>query len=1259
MRSRVQAIVRARDLNLIGGTPAAPAEASVSSISNLPEPENPYKGLRAFQPADADDFFGREELTQKLLNRMKGVGTRHAVSDHPDNGRFLAVVGPSGSGKSSVVKAGLIPALWRGDLPGSERWFVVEMLPGAHPLDRLEVALLRVAANQSGNLNAQLARDGRGLLRVADLILPNDGSDLVLVIDQFEEVFTLVEDEAERQHFLNLMTTAAQDPRSRVRIVITLRADFYDRPLNYPEFGDLVRSYMETVLPLSAKGLERAISGPAQRVGVRFEEGLVASIVSEMNYQAGALPLLQYALTELFERREGRLLTQQAYQEIGGAVGALAKRAEDLFRDLTPEGQEAARQMFLRLVTLGEGVEDTRRRTPRAELLAIGVSPSPLHKEGLETPPLYEMERGLGGEDLMDEIIDAFAAYRLLTLDNDLATRTPTVELAHEAILREWERLRAWLNESRQEIRLQRQLAAMAADWREANGDKSFLATGSRLEQFEQWAKDTKLALTPDERAYLAASLAERERQHEAEMERQARERALERRVVRFLRTLVGVLLLATVGAFGLSGVAMYNANEAQAARAISEENLQRSEALRLASAANVLLPGNVSNAELAALLAIRSLNSIYSPEAEAALVQASRLLYTQQLFVTPQDAMWVDAAYLPDGLTLMTFRTDNSLVLTNIATGEERVGFTGIGEGLRRFVFSPDGQMMATVSFPVNDRVRLWDMATGELRLTLHTGFNRVSDPAFSPDGRTIATAGLNDSIRLWDVNTGAEVATLLSPMPRVDAVGFSHSGRFLAAGLPGYALLYDLETAEIIQRFEGHTSFVFVVAFSSDDGLLLTSSADGTARLWDVATGEELRRFSGHTARVSKAVFSPDGRYVLTASDDGTARLWNAATGEELRRFSGHEGDIFNGTLQFSPDGAQMITSRLDNTIRLWDARLDHEPDQLVSHVTKIDALALSPDGRWAIAGTEDGTTWMWNLATLELVYRLDESVDEGPHEAVFSPDSRYFLTATASGALLRETATGQVVRRFGETAMSVAISPDGQTALIGGSDGSVGLWDIVTGQSLRQFDPLTVRVWTVAFSPDGRMLLASSIDSGGVLQMWDAATGQPLAQLTEAIGPTSAAEFSPDGQFLLTGEAGFVHLWDLSTGQEVNRFETGNPGLIYDLAFSQDGRWALASSSDGTVWLWEPATGQGVRRLSGHESLVKRVGFSVDGRWVLTASLDGTVRLWHRDYHDLINATCARIFRDFDAEERAFYHILDNEPTCQQFASVNASS
>ncbi|MDX1614070.1 MAG: protein kinase [Candidatus Promineifilaceae bacterium] len=469
---------------------------------DLADIDNPFKGLRAFGEADADDFFGRDTLIQELLGRMGQISESSAGVGR-DLARFLAVVGPSGSGKSSVVKAGLIPALRRGALPGSERWFIVDMIPGSHPLEELEAALLRVAVEPPERLLDRLRKSERGLLRaVRELLKFAPDAELVLVIDQFEELFTLVEDEDAREHFLNSLVAAVLDPGSRLRLVITLRADFIDRPLGYVDFGELVRRQTELVLPMTPDELEQAISWPAERHGLVVEPELVGTIVRDVGDQPGILPLIQYALTELFERRQGRTLTLAAYRESGGVKGALARRAEEIYDELEPRGQSAARQLFLRLVTLGD--EATRRRVLRSELEALN------HAQFVAQHSPFTV------------VIDAYARHRLLTFDREPLTRAPTVEVAHEALLHEWGRLRGWLDESRDDVRTQRLLDAAAAEWQEAGRDSGFLLHGSRLDQFAGWAEASDLVLTADEPAFLEASLEERKtRQAEEEARRQ------------------------------------------------------------------------------------------------------------------------------------------------------------------------------------------------------------------------------------------------------------------------------------------------------------------------------------------------------------------------------------------------------------------------------------------------------------------------------------------------------------------------------------------------------------------------------------------------------------------------------------------------------------------------------------------------------------------------------------------------------------------
>src|SRR5262245_5158747 len=487
---------------------------------------NPYKGLRAFEEADAADFFGREELVEQLVKRL---GTT----------RFLAVVGPSGSGKSSVVRAGLLPAIRRGDIPGSESWRIADMFPGTRPLDGLEAALLRAVPDPPASLMDQLERDEHGLHRAVLRLLPSDGSELVLVIDQFEEVFTLVEDERMRAQFLGSLEAAATDPHSRLRVVATLRADFYDRPLLYRGFAELFKSRVEALVPLSAEELEKAISGPARRVDVSLEPGLVAAMLADVAEEPGALPLMEYALTELFDRRDGRTLFLEAYREIGGVSGALGRRAEELFADLDERGTEAARQLFLRLVTLGEGTEDTRRRATRSEVASLDVD-----------------------QHAMTPVLDAFGVSRLLSFDRDGGTGAPTIELAHEAILTAWPRLHRWIDAAREELRIERRVAAAAREWTESDRDPSFLLSGSRLEQAETWRAGSGIAVTPEEGEYLDASLQQRDRAMAEERARQAHEEELERRSFRRLRALVAVLAVAALVAIGLTVFATRQSNQ-------------------------------------------------------------------------------------------------------------------------------------------------------------------------------------------------------------------------------------------------------------------------------------------------------------------------------------------------------------------------------------------------------------------------------------------------------------------------------------------------------------------------------------------------------------------------------------------------------------------------------------------------------------------------------------------------------------------------
>jgi DNA-binding SARP family transcriptional activator/class 3 adenylate cyclase/ABC-type glycerol-3-phosphate transport system substrate-binding protein len=499
------------------------------------EDRNPYKGLHPFTEADTDDFFGRDGLVDRLVGRL---------AEQVEGSRFLAVIGPSGSGKSSVVRAGLIPTLRRGALLGSERWLYVEMLPGAHPMEELEVALLRVAVNPPRSLLELLERDDEGLARVVPRLLPDDETELVLVIDQLEEVFTMVEGDDTRDRFLRSVVAAIRNPRSHLRVVATLRADFYDRPLAHPGLAELMRVRSETVVPLTPEELERAIAGPAERVGVAPQRSLVAEMVADVSDRPGALPLLQYALTELFERRRDDALTLEAYREIDGIAGALARRAEELYEELDEGEQEAVKQLFLRLVIPGEGRGDTRRLVLRSELLNLQVD-----------------------RRAIERVIEVYGRHRLLSFDRDPTTRGPTIEVAHEALLGSWERLRIWIDDARDDLRQHHRLSGAATDWDASGRDPSLLLRGARLKELEAWQTSTDLALSGDEQEYLGASIRQRDQEQEEEQARSNRERALQRRSLRRARALVAVLTAAALVAAGLTAVAINRTGEAERRR--------------------------------------------------------------------------------------------------------------------------------------------------------------------------------------------------------------------------------------------------------------------------------------------------------------------------------------------------------------------------------------------------------------------------------------------------------------------------------------------------------------------------------------------------------------------------------------------------------------------------------------------------------------------------------------------------------------------
>jgi DNA-binding SARP family transcriptional activator/WD40 repeat protein len=910
---------------------------------------NPYKGLRPFLEADAGDFFGREAFVESLLDRMSPTAGE----------RFIAVVGASGSGKSSVVRGGLIAAIRRGAIEGSDRWFVTEMMPGHHPLEELEAALMRVAIRPPAGLLARLESGPRGLLEVVDAILPQ-GTELLLVVDQLEEVFTLTESEDDRALLLESLRVATAEPASRLRVVATLRADFYDRPLRYPRIGQLLGSTTEVLNALTPEELERAIVRPAERAGLRIDGALVPQIAADVAEQPGALPLVQYALTELYDRRDDGRLTLDAYRDIGGIGGALAATAEHLYATRQPAGRNAVRQLFLRLVTLGEGVADTRRRVTLSELSAIEVDAIAL-----------------------DSALNTYGRHRLITFDRDPATREPTVEVAHEALLGAWERLSGWIEEAREDVRAHRRLSDAAREWERNRRESSFLLAGSRLDQFESWGSATNLALGLEERGYLLASVARRDEERAAEAARSLRERTLERRSVKRLRALVVALTAAALVSGTLTAIALNRNASAQRASGLAS--------------ARELLAGAAKNLEvdreLAILLALEALRTTQGvggtvlPEAEEFLRRAAPAVAIDTTSILGSAIRENEGWVTPDGTTVAWVGDDGSVGVWDLRNGSRILGRpspdTSCGANIGcpdvfHVNLSNDAHLMATGDG--EGLAHVWDLDSGREVMTASThagprilagSFGADISPivALSPDGRLLSTVGSDRFLRMWDVSTGAQV----------------------------WALAPETDTPFVS---------MFHPFFSPDGTRLLVCTWPAPPRVLDAATGETMvSPGDGPGCGLPSGADGSRIAFVVIRGGSQRVEVWDLRqrTRVAAAPFAEISPGTFTGVGTLSPDGRVLavVGGPAQNVVLLRDADTLAPLDTL-EHRVRVFQVTFSTDGTRIVTSSDDGMVRVWNTETGELIFTTPDEPSE-LEGAVFSQDGSRIAAVYSDGRIL----------------------------------------------------------------------------------------------------------------------------------------------------------------------------------------------------------------------------------------------------------------
>jgi DNA-binding SARP family transcriptional activator/serine/threonine protein kinase/WD40 repeat protein len=1128
---------------------------------------NPYRGLEPFQETDAADFHGRDALITELV----GV-----LADR----RLVTVVGPSGIGKSSLVRAGLIPALRGGAIEGSERWLISDLFPGSRPLEELAAALRRVAVSTVDDVSREL-RSGRDALhRCARRLLP-EGSELLLVIDQFEELFTQVVDEDTRRTFLELLVAAVTAPGTPVHLVLTMRADYFDRPLRHATFAVAMRPGIVPVHAPSRDELARAVREPARGVGVEVDDRLVDRLVDDADGEPGALPLLQYVLSERFEAREADQLTLDAYEASGGLRGAIGRRAEELYVGLSGEQRDAARDLFLRLVSVDEHDEDTRRRVTLTELSRLSMDDA-----GLQAA------------------LAAFGRARLLTFDRDPLTRGPTVEVAHEALLTQWERLRGWVDAVRDDLLLRRRITASAREWDDADRDPSFLLRGARLEAAERWQDATGLPLTDEEATYLETS----RQAADAEALRAGKRR---RRTVAAVAAALAALLVLSLVAVDQRDTAVVQEQVTRARQLAGEALL----AIEADPERGILLAleavgthrddqgrplAETTSALQAALQASRVEWHVPDGRLVTAVSPDGRLLATDSLrepttvpvldlasgdLVTriQGDGNVADASFSPDGSTLAVSYTDTggrpAVDLFEVGTWEPTASFDGAADAYGRLGFTDGGARLVALADGVG--LTAWEVATGA---TVEIDAATVED--FVPVARTATIALTEDleEVRFVDVRDGRTVEVLATPgvagwFVAVDATGTRVA---VTSRDPREVSVWDRATHERLARFP-NPSATWVTW--SPDGRLAHGSNDGTVRVVGRGDDPDELVLAGHSDGVTSMVFTPDARRLVSASSADETRVWDVtpAGPSELGNLPVGEGrawgviaspevDRLALTVDLPAENQRVVTvdpSTGTSTIRvdgLWRAQFHS------AHVSRdlTTVVALDPDQR----------THVYDLASGEPRLQLPPCLSPrgiSPDGSLLVVDGRLLCTGSnrivldpPTDAVLRsaviDARNGAVIHDLGERPIMWAVlgppgTPFERYAVVVVDFVEVELHDLETGTLVGSLDPAPDKILTLGSSDDGRHVVLNA--QSGRFMVLDLLAAEPGAPLEDAVvldsrdpaGGPMVHSTVVEGLLATSTMAGHVRVLDLDARRLLADLEVDPTGPA-PIGFTPDG-------------------------------------------------------------------------------------------------------
>lgn len=1143
----------------------------------------PYMGLRAFSEEDSKYFYGREGLTRKLIQEISHQSC-------------LAVVGASGSGKSSVVQAGLIAQLRQGkQIPGSEQWWIGRMRPGDRPLEVLSRRLADAGSETAiQQIEGMLHQGAEGFVY---WLRSRPEPVVVLVVDQFEELFTLAATD-DRQRFLDLIVGALNYASDRFKLILTLRVDFISPCLEVPELAAILQRSSVLVPPyLADDDYREVILRPAEQVGLHVEPGLVEVLLQELNHSAGDLPLLEFVLEQLWQQRRSGTLTLHAYQQqIGGLRGALERKAQAVYDSLDADAKACARWIFLSLTQLGEGTEDTRRRVLKSDLV---VNKYPV--------------------ELVDRTLQALSTAKLIVIGLDeLEAQSKgqvaipesfsevSIEVAHEILIRYWSTLRWWLEENRNRLRSQRQIEQAALQWKQSDRQSDFLLRGIRLAQAEELYVKYTDELPPDTQRFIEACFIERQR-----------EQTEAKRRLRRAQTTASVIGVLGVAACGLAGFAHWQQRTAQ---------LREIEALSASSEA--LLS---SNHQLEALIAgvkagqqAQRLDRFWSPANSrmgtiATLQQA--LDQTQELNRLEGHSQKVnDINVSPDKKLIATVSDDRTIKLWR-NNGDWIRDLTN-QERLNAVVFSPDSKTLATAS--ADKTIKLWSQ-NGKLLKTLIGHQDWTTDVQFSPDGQRLASASRDGTIKLWRLDRAQPIQTFRGHKGWVNSIQFSPNGKLLvSAGEDGTVKFWqaDGKTNSLLKSFVGHRDRITAIAFSPDGTRLATASADKTAKLWSL-TGQLLETLEGHTDQVNSISFRPDNKLIATAAADGTVKLWSL-TGELLHTIAAHSAEITR--VRFSPDGAILMTASADKTARLWSV-------PSVNIANGLSATSVSPDGH-TIAAVNNKTIQLWRRSngTIQRLVTL-KGHTANITALSFSPDGILASASADKTIKLWNVTNGSRIRTLtghGDRVTTLSFRNDGKILASGSADHTIKLWNVADGSLSDTLKGHTDEISAVRFSPDGRLLASSSYDN--TLRLWypDSTASIVLGRHRLAI---ATLDFSPDGHTIATGSwDNTIKLWTISDAKPdkeatASHTLTGHSDGVTSLSFSPDGQTLASGSADSTLKLWDVQNGSLLKTLNGHHDRIQSVNFSADGQTLISSDQQG-ILMWNLNLDELLKQGCDRL-------------------------------